>query len=79
MRWIHARGMVVGIFTSEFLGALHPVVLLPIVMVCPGTHLVENHESQSRTNGPSSKNNTHKYIIATQITQTGYSTKASSD
>ena len=26
------------------------VILLQIVMVSPGTHLVENHESQSRTN-----------------------------
>ena len=27
-----------------------PVILLQIVMVSPGTHLVKNHESQSRTN-----------------------------
>ena len=26
------------------------VILLQIVMVSPGTHLVENHDSQSRTN-----------------------------
>ena len=26
------------------------VILLQIVMVCPGTHLVKNHESLSRTN-----------------------------
>ena len=26
------------------------VILLQIVMVSPGTHLVKNHESQSRTN-----------------------------
>ena len=45
--------MVVGIFTSEFFSTLQPVVLLPISMVCPGTHLVKNHEAQSRPNGPS--------------------------
>ena len=27
-----------------------PVILLHIVMVRPGTHLVKNHESQSRNN-----------------------------
>ena len=27
-----------------------PVILLQIVMVSPGTYLVKNHESQSRTN-----------------------------
>ena len=26
------------------------MILLQIVMVSPGTHLVKNHESQSRTN-----------------------------
>ena len=26
------------------------VILLQIVMVCPGTHFVKNHGSQSRTN-----------------------------
>ena len=31
------------------------MILLQIVMVSPGTHLVKNHDSQSRTNGPSSK------------------------
>ena len=36
---------------------MHPVVLSP--MVFPGTHLVKHHESQSRTNGPSSKNKSH--------------------
>ena len=29
---------------------LASVMLLQIVMVSPGTHLVKNHESQSRTN-----------------------------
>ena len=28
---------------------MNPVILLQIVMVSPGTHLVKNHESQSRT------------------------------
>ena len=31
------------------------VILLQIVMVSPGTHLVENHESQSRTTEPQFK------------------------
>ena len=31
------------------------VILLQIVMVSPGTHLVKNHESQSRTNKSQSK------------------------
>ena len=26
------------------------LILLQVVMVSPGTHLVKNHESQSRTN-----------------------------
>ena len=33
------------------------VILLQIVMVSPGTHLVKNHESQSRTNEPQFKKN----------------------
>ena len=32
-----------------------PVILLQIVMVSPGTHLVKNHESLSRTNESSLK------------------------
>ena len=31
------------------------MILLQIVMVSPGTCLVKNHDSQSRTNGSSSK------------------------
>ena len=35
------------------------VILLQIVMVSPGTHLVKNHESQSRTNS--------KYLCVDQL------------
>ena len=34
---------------------MNPVILLQIVMVSPGTHLVKNHESLSRTNESSLK------------------------
>ena len=37
-----------------------PVILLQEVMVSPGTHLVKNHESQSRTSESQLKNNTSK-------------------
>ena len=30
----------------------HAVILLQIVMVCPGTHLVKNHESLSKSMSP---------------------------
>ena len=36
------------------------VILLRIVMVSPGTHLVANHESQSRTNETQLKRNESK-------------------
>ena len=35
-----------------------PVILLQMVMVSPGTHLVKNQESQSRTNESQLKKNT---------------------
>ena len=35
--------------TRQTMNIEDTVILLQIVMVCPGTHLVKNHESKSRT------------------------------
>ena len=46
------------------------VILLQIVMVSPGTHLVKNHESQSRTNESQLKKNNeclHGSFVTTQL------------
>ena len=33
-----------------FLKTAHTMILLQTVVVCPGTHILKNHESLSRTN-----------------------------
>ena len=42
---------------------MNPVILLQIVMVSPGTHLVKNHESLSRTNESSLKKKNESKIV----------------
>ena len=45
------RGVVFGVLSLKkgYTISSDPVILLEIVMLSPGTHLVKNHESQSRT------------------------------
>ena len=45
------QGVVFGVLSLKkgYTISSDPVILLEIVMLSPGTHLVKNHESQSRT------------------------------
>ena len=43
------------------------MILLQIVMVYPGTHLVINHESQSRTIGPVIYTEFSQYLTKTTV------------
>ena len=43
------QGVIFGVLKKGYTISSDPVILLEIVMLSPGTHLVKNHESLSRT------------------------------
>ena len=65
------RGRETGKRQTKGAPSLVSVILLQIVMLSPGTHLVKNNESHSRTIESQFKNtSTHCLYVTTELIQT---------